>query len=250
MSKILLEICATSVDDCIVAESGGAARIELNSALMLGGLTPSLGTLMEVRQRVEIPIISMVRPRQGGFCYSAAEFKVMLKDMELALSQGADGIAFGILRENGQLDVPRCKEMMGHAGSAQMVFHRAFDVTPDPVATLEQLIDLGIKRVMTSGQEANVYNGAAKIASLIQQASGRIEILPAGGINRFNLADVIARTGCNQIHASLSTSRFDISTQSRPQVAFGGTLAPPEDRFSCTDSKAVAAFAERLQKME
>jgi copper homeostasis protein len=242
----LLEICTASVEDCLAAERGGADRIELNSALMLGGLTPSLGALSEARRAVRLPIIAMIRPRAGGFCYSASDFRVMQRDAELALAHGADGIAFGILKPDGRIDLRRCRALLRLAARKQTVFHRAFDVVPDPREALDQLVDLGVTRVMTSGQEASAYNGIAAIASFLRQARGRIEVLPAGGINRFTLADVVARTGCDQVHCSLSSTRPDRSTRARPQVAFGGVLRPPETEFPVTDGDAVARLRALL----
>ena len=246
--KFTLEICTASVDDCVTAQAGGADRIELNSALMLGGLTPSLGTTRETLRAVRTPIIVMIRPRPGGFCYSANEFAVMQRDLELALAEGAHGIAFGILKEDGAIDRPRCEQIIRQAGRSQIVFHRAFDVVPEPLAALEQLIDLGVTRVMTSGQEASAYNGAANIAAFRLRAAGRIEVLPAGGINRFTLADVLARTGCDQVHCSLTTSQKDLSTQARSQVSFGGTLKPPEDQFTVTNRAAVSKLRALLDQ--
>jgi copper homeostasis protein len=241
-----LEICTASPEDCLAAERGGADRVELNCALMLGGLTPSLGSLREARATTRIPIIAMIRPRAGGFCYTESEFRVMLRDAESALAEGAAGIAFGILSATGAIDRERCAQIIKLASGRQVVFHRAFDVVPDPLAALNQLIDLGVTRVMTSGQEASAYNGAANIAKYIQHAAGRIEILPAGGINRFTVADVVKRTGCNQVHASLSTVAKDQSVLARPQVFFGGALKPPEDEFPVTDTNAVAMLRHLL----
>ena len=244
--RITLEICTASAEDCVAAEQGGADRIELNCALMLGGLTPSLGCLHEALAAARIPIIAMIRPRAGGFCYSATEFKVMQRDLELALSAGAAGVAFGILKADGTIDHERCRQIISLCAGRPVVFHRAFDVVPSPLAALDQLVDLGVTRVMTSGQEASAYNGASQIAEFIRYAAGRIEILPAGGINRFTVADVISRTGCNQIHASLSTSRKDESVLARSQVSFGGTLKPPEDQFTVTDPGGVAGLRRML----
>ncbi|HTA29827.1 MAG TPA: copper homeostasis protein CutC [Candidatus Cybelea sp.] len=247
-ARIKLEICTASVEDCVKAELGGADRVELNCALMLGGLTPSLGTLRESRAAAKLPIISMIRPRPAGFCYSRAEFTVMQRDAEAALAEKADGIAFGILTAAGALDMPRCRQMMKLAAGCQAVFHRAFDVVRDPLKTLEQLIDLGVTRVMTSGQEASAYNGAANIAEYIRHAAGRIEILPAGGINRFTVADVIQRTGCDQVHASLSTASHDRSACGRPQVSFGGTVKQSEIEFTVTDAESVRRLRGALAK--
>ena len=246
VSAIQLEICTASVEDCVKAEFGGANRVELNCALMLGGLTPSLGALRESRASVRLPIIVMIRPRPAGFCYSSAEFAVMQRDAETALSEKADGIAFGILTAAGAVDFKRCRQMVKLAAGRQVVFHRAFDVVRNPMAALEQLIDLGITRVMTSGQEASAYNGAANIAGYIRRAAGRIEILPAGGINRFTVADVIQRTGCNQVHASLSTACKDRSASRRPQVSFGGAVKQLEDEYTVTDAESVRRLRSAL----
>jgi copper homeostasis protein len=246
---VKLEICTASVDDCVKAERGGADRIELNSALALGGLTPSLGTLRESCAAVRLPIIVMIRPRAAGFCYSRGEFAVMQRDAEIVLSENAAGIAFGILTASGSLDVKRCREIVKLAAGHQTVFHRAFDVVRNPLTALEQLIDLGIDRVMTSGQEASAYNGAANIAEYIRRARGRIEILPAGGVNRFTVADIVKRTGCDQVHASLSGTAFDHSTKGRPQVSFGGAIKPPENEFTSTNLDAVAGLKRSLAKI-
>ena len=130
-----------------MAEAGGADRVELCCALMLGGLTPSLGCLRESRAAVQIPIMAMIRPRAGGFSYSASEFKVMQRDIETALAEGADGIALGILTSAGAVDLVRCRQIVKLAAGRQVVFHRAFDVVPEPLVALEQLIDLGVTRL-------------------------------------------------------------------------------------------------------
>lgn len=244
--KITLEICTASVEDCVKAERGGADRLELNCALLLGGLTPSLGALREARAAVRLPIIAMIRPRAAGFCYSRADFAVMLRDAEMALAEGADGIAFGVLTAGGALDVKRSRQLLKMAAGRQTVFHRAFDVVRDPVDALEQLIDLGVTRVVTSGQEASAYNGAANIASYLKRARGRIEVLPAGGINCFTVADVIARTGCDQIHASLSGTSRDASASGRPQVNFGGTIKQSEVEFTSTNEDGVRGMRDML----
>jgi copper homeostasis protein len=246
VSRILLEVCVASVDDALAAVAGGARRLELNSALPLGGLTPTTSLLAEVVARVTVPVIAMVRPRPGGFCYSATDFDVMLRDAESLLKMGAAGLAFGVLLPNGETDVPRCRRLREVCGLAEAVFHRAFDVTPDPVAALETLIDLGFRRVMTSGQEESAYNGIPRIAELIRVAAGRIEVLPAGGINRFTVADVVSRTGCDQVHASLRTSFIDSSVAARPRVSFGSAVRWPEDRFDGTSEAAVRQLCEGL----
>jgi copper homeostasis protein len=246
--RVLLEVAIASVDDAMAAQQGGADRLELNAALAVGGLTPSLGALIEVKAAVALPVLVMLRPRLSGFAYSAADFKVMQRDADLALQHGADGIVFGILTADGRVDVDRCRALVRQAGDRAAVFHRAFDVTHDPFTAMEQVVELGFRRVMTSGQEETAYNGAPLIAELIRRAAGRIEILPAGGINRFTVADVIARTGCNQVHASLRTRREDPSVTARPQISFGGPVRVPEDQYDATSAEAVADLRARLAR--
>ncbi len=248
LPRVLLEVAVASVEDALAAQSGGGDRLELNAALAVGGLTPSLGMLTEVKAAVTLPVLVMIRPRPGGFAYSAAEFRVMQRDMDLALQHGADGLVFGILTAEGRVDRERCRLLVQQAAGQTAVFHRAFDVTADPQEALEQLIDLGFHRVMTSGQEETAYNGVKRIAELVNRAAGRIEILPAGGINHFTVADVLARTGCTQVHASLRMRREDRSVAARPQVSFGGAIRLPEDQYDTTNVEAVADLRGRLNQ--
>jgi copper homeostasis protein len=243
--KVLLEVAAGSVEDALAAQAGGADRLELNTALALGGLTPSPGLLMGVRQAVALPLFVMVRPRPGGFAYGEADFGVLERDLDFALAHGADGVVLGVLGEDGTVDGGRCARLVRRAAGRPVVFHRAFDVTPDPFAALEQLIDLGVRRVMTSGQEPTAARGAALIAALLRRAAGRIEVLPAGGINASTAAEVLARTGCDQVHAGLRGRRRDPSTAGRPQLSFG---SPPrsEEEYDATDPDAVRRLREVL----
>jgi copper homeostasis protein len=246
MANILLEICCGSIDDAIEAEKGGADRVELCSALFLGGLTPSVGTIQEAKRRLKIPMMVMVRPRGGGFAYSEAEMASMERDTEAAVENGADGIVFGVLQSDGGIDMPRCRRIRQLIGKRQAVFHRAFDVTPDPFEALEQLVDLGITRVLTSGQRDSVPEGAELIKKLIERARDRIEILPGGGIQAWNMKEMIERIGCRQVHLTAWGTVVDASTQARSGITFGGALYPPEDRYQVTDAKLVRELSAML----
>jgi copper homeostasis protein len=246
MSKVLLEICCGSLDDAIEAEKGGADRVELCSALFLGGLTPSYGTIAEAKRRLKIPVMVMIRPRGGGFCYSEAEFASMLRDTEAAVELGADGIVFGILDSTGAIDVERSRALCAKAARVQRVFHRAFDVTPDPFVALEQLIELRISRVLTSGQQPTVPEGAHLIRDLITSAAGRIEVLPGGGINEQNLSHVLQQTKCSQVHLTAFKTAQDTSVNTRPEVTFGGALYPPENSYQVTNDTLVARIKQAL----
>lgn len=247
--RILLEVLVASVEDAVAAQAGGAARLELNAALTLGGLTPSLGMFLEVKRAVALPAVVMLRPRPGGFAYSDADFNVMRRDLDLLLAHGADAVAFGVLSDHGTIDERRCQIVLSQMGKVPAVFHRAFDVTPEPFAALEQLIALGFRRVLTSGQQETAYNGASLIADLIRRAAGRIEILPGGGVNTFTVADIVARTGCDQVHASLRQARYDPSTRMRPGIAFGTPVKTSEGRYDSTNAMAVAELAAQLRAL-
>lgn len=246
-NKILVEVCCGSFDDAVQAQAGGAHRIELNSSLFHGGLTPSIGTLVETKKKLNIPVMVMVRPREGGFCYTEGEFAVAQQDARMALENGADGIVFGFLHADGTVDMERCEKMLKIIGDKDSVFHRAFDVVPDPFKALDQLIELGVTRIMTSGQESTVVEGTDLIRKLIQHAKGRIEILPGGGIRLTNIDRVIRETGCDQIHIASFATHYDGSTSANPRIFYGGALYPPEDRYNVTDREDISKVCSKTE---
>lgn len=235
MEKFLLEVCCGCVEDVLQAYHGGADRVELNSCLFHGGLTPSVGELIVAKKAVPIPIMTMVRPRQGGFCYTEAEFATALADAEQLLSHGADGLVFGFLHEDGSLDRERCRQIIALAGDKQKVFHRAIDVAADWKRMLSELIELGVTRVLTSGLAPDVVYGMDVIREMIEFANGRIEILPGAGVNLQNIDRIVETTGCTQIHVARFTSRLDPSTSNNRDIFYGGALYPPEDRYDVID---------------
>jgi copper homeostasis protein len=246
MTRVLLEICCGSLDDALEAEAGGAARVELCSALFLGGLTPSFGALVEAKRRLRIPVVVMIRPRGGGFCYSEPEFAAMERDVEVAVAEGADGVVFGVLHEDGRIDRARNRRLLERAAGRQVVFHRAFDVTPDPVGAVDELVDLGFTRILTSGQRDTVMEGVDLIARLVEHAGSRIQVMPGGGIKPYQFEEVLRRTQCREVHVAAFTSRRDESTQHRPWVTFGGALFPSENRYDLTDRAAVKELSGKV----
>lgn len=175
----------------------------------LGGLTPSMGLLEEVKRAVTTPVVAMVRPRTGGFRYSPAEHRVMLRDAELLLAAGADGIVSGALRDDGTLDENFWLPLRRLSEGRQLVFHRALDVVSDPLTLLRQLIDSGTTRVLTSGGCETAWEGRDQIARLRQIADARIEILAGSGVSPDNALSLVRFTGCDQVHGSFSQSRSD-----------------------------------------
>ena len=245
MANILLEICCGSLDDVLAAEAGGADRVELCSALFLGGLTPSLGSLVNAKERLRIPVMAMVRPRAAGFCYSATEIEVMERDVAHFVDHGADGVVFGILKPDRTVDVERCHRIRERIGERQAVFHRAFDVVPVPVRALDELIDLGFTRVLTSGQQNTALQGSAVIGKLVEHARGRIEILPGAGIRTNNVRELIRATGCSQIHTT-AFRRLDDPSTIGSHIQYGSVLNPSESAYDLTDSNEVRRLRETL----
>ncbi|MEG1757338.1 MAG: copper homeostasis protein CutC, partial [Oscillospiraceae bacterium] len=151
-NRILIEVCCGSVEDAVNAAQAGANRVELNSALILGGLTPSIGELSAVKERIGIPVICMVRPRGGGFCYTELEFETMKRDAAALIKEGADGIAFGFLNQDGGLDIDRTARFIETVCPGEAVFHRAFDsMTGSQADAIDKLAAAGVKRILTSG---------------------------------------------------------------------------------------------------
>jgi copper homeostasis protein len=218
LSKILLEIVALSSQDCVASEKGGADRIELCAGIEIGGVTPPFDVLIEAKQRVNVPVMALVRPRGGDFCYSDEEFAQMLRDAKLLLQQGVAGIVFGILRPDAKVDTERCREMLAIVGGKQAVFHRAFDVVANPLQALDQLIDMGFSRVLTSGQQKTALEGANLIRELIARSRGRIEILPGGGVRRHNVRPLVKMTNCRQVHRTAFRSDASPSGGVDPRI--------------------------------
>jgi len=200
MSEILLECCVASVESAVNAELGGAGRVELCSALELGGVTPSIAAIKLARERIDIPLFVLVRPRAGDFHYSPVEVEVMKTDIAAARDLGADGIVLGTLREDGNVDVERTAELIEAAGGASITFHRAFDATPDPLAALETLRELGVSRVLTTGGARRAEESVAGLEKLAEASAGRIGILPGGGISHENCRRIIESTDAREIH--------------------------------------------------
>ena len=250
MHRVLLEVIVTSLDDARAAAAGGADRFELCAALSVGGLTPSLGLLESVKRRLpNIPVMFMLRPREAGMAYSEADLTVMLRDAELALEHGADGLVFGALTDRGEVNVSACERLLAIARqrpSAQTVFHRAFDVVADPDAALEQLIDLGFARVLTSGRARRAVEGIDEIRRTIDRAAGRIAVLPGGGIDAANASKIVEATGADQVHLSATRTLPDHSTRSNPLVRFTAVTFHGENTYRATDPDLVRAVRDAL----
>nr|XP_048308894.1 copper homeostasis protein cutC homolog isoform X3 [Myodes glareolus] len=219
----LMEVCVDSVESAVNAERGGAGRIELCAGLLEGGTTPSMGILQVVKQSVQIPVFVMIRPRGGDFLYSDREIEVMKADIRLAKLYGADGLVFGALTEDGRIDKDLCMSLV------------AFDMVHDPMAALETLLTLGFERVLTSGCDSSALEGLPLIKQLIDEAKGRIVVMPGGGITDKNLQRILEGSGATEFHCSARSSRDSGMKFRNSSVAMGASLAHSEYSLKVTD---------------
>nr|KAF6455539.1 cutC copper transporter [Rousettus aegyptiacus] len=218
-----MEVCVDSVESAINAERGGAGRIELCSSLLEGGTTPSMGVLQVVKQCVQIPVFVMIRPRGGDFLYSDREVEVMKADIHLAKLYGADGLVFGALTEDGHIDKELCMSLV------------AFDMVHDPMAALETLLTLGFERVLTSGCDGSALEGLPLIKRLIDQAKGRIVVMPGGGITDRNLQRILEGSGATEFHCSARSARDSGMKFRNSSVVMGASLSSSEYSIKVTD---------------
>lgn len=239
MADILLEVCVDDAAGLAAAVNGGAGRIELCSALALGGLTPSFG-LMQEAARAARPVMAMIRPRAGGFLWSAEDIRQMKADIAAARSAGLAGVVLGASRPDGRLDEWVLESLLQEAQGMDTTLHRCFDLTPDRAQALETAIALGFRRVLTSGGARSATDGAATLHTLMQQAAGRITVMPGAGITHETLP-ALAHLPLREIHASCSMALPEAA-----QIAAMG-FGPPERRV--TGEGSVRALVAALAKL-
>lgn len=202
----ILEICAGSVESAVAARNGGAKRIELCAALEIGGVTPSAGLIKEARKIEGLILNVIIRPRGGDFLYNEYEIACMEEDIRLCKTLDVDGVVIGALTPDGDVDTATCKRLIAASDGMSVTFHRAFDMCRNPRKALEELITLGCHRVLTSGQAATAQAGIPLLRELVEQANGRIIIMPGCGVSSANAAAILQATGATEIHASARKS--------------------------------------------
>lgn len=248
--RVLLEVIAASARDARAAEKGGADRLEVCSALPLGGLTPSLGTICQIQDSCNLPVMAMLRPREGGMAYSGLDVDTMLADAELFLAEGVQGLVFGFLTPDARLHEAHCKRLLRLVETCgrkvDTVFHRAFDICANSEQVLEQLIDLGVTRILTSGRARTAIEGVQQIGRWVDQAGGRIEILPGGGIELPEVGEIVKQTGVDQLHIYAARREVDSSPLTNPSIRFAAYQLSEETEISVLDSKAVARLRSSL----
>lgn len=247
-TRILVEACVDSVESALAAEKGGAGRVELCDNLVEGGTTPSAGMIAECRALVRIPIYVMIRPRGGDFHYSDVELEVMKRDIALARELGADGVVFGMLTSAGKVDARRTARYVTLSYPLDVTFHRAIDVSRDPLEALEVLVAAGVDRVLTSGGAARALSGAPVIRAMVERAAGRIGILAGGGITGRNVAQVVRRTGVNEVHVRGAVRRNSAMKYRPKTVSFRGAVLPSDYVAKVTDAGAIRRVVQALRR--
>jgi len=245
MKRDLFEVCAGSVQDCINAQLGGADRVELNSALHLGGLTPSLAMLKLVKEKTSLKVICMDRPRAAGFCYDDVEIETMFEDAKILLENGTDGISFGFLNSDATINVTETKKMVEliHQYQKEAVFHRAFDCVDDPMHAIKQLIDCGVDRILTSGLQPTAMQGTSVLEKLQSEFGDQIELLAGSGINANNIRALKEQTGLHQFHGSCKEWCKDPTTT----VGNVSYAYHESDDYDCVSLEKVRSIVQELR---
>lgn len=241
---VRVEIGVESLGGVRIADAAGATRVELCSGLSVGGLTPGAGLVdAAVRAAGHTEVHVLIRPRPGDFRYSAEEVELMKTDIVRARELGADGVVIGVLDEAGNVDAAANSELLGAAEGMEVTFHRAFDVCTDPYAGFDRLLELGFTRLLTSGRQVSVLDGAALIGRLVSLADGRIDVMACGGLRADNARRVIELTGVRDLHAAV---RIPVPgmTQSDSEVSFAEFGVPTGFDHFQTDAAGVAALCE------
>lgn len=245
-----MEVCIDSVQSAVNAEAGGATRLELCGNLIEGGATPSLGMFRIIKERVNVPVFVMIRPRGGDFLYTEDEFSVMKENVKIFKDNGADGFVFGILAADGSIDKERVKEVMSLCRPLPVTFHRAFDMARDHEESLETLISLGVDRLLTSGGEPTALEGAPVIKRLVELSKERIVIMAGGGITERNLERIIMGTGVQEFHCSARVSVESSMRFHNSRIGMGASFGPPEYSVKMADKDRVqrlVSIAARLK---
>lgn len=218
MTNLELEVIGFDLASCVTAQECGANRIELCANPHDGGTTPSHGVIALARANTAIELFPIIRPRGGDFLYSDLEFRAMIDDIQRCVDLGCDGVVIGMLHDDGGVDVPRCAELVRRAGSLQVTFHRAFDRVNDPLIALEQIVDLGCARILTSGLRPDVDRGKQMLRTLVAAAGDRITIMPGSGVRSTNIRELAEFTGARAFHSSARTRRGSAMAYLNPDM--------------------------------
>ncbi len=248
---MICEIVIYNIESALKAQEGGADRIELCDNAADGGTTPSVGTVEVVRQNTSLDVFVMLRPRGGDFCYSSYEFHAMKRDLMQFQKLSVDGFVFGILNPEGTIDKKRCKELIDKARPLKVTCHRAFDMTRDPFEALEDCIEVGFNRILTSGQQLKAGEGTDLIRQLVEKAGPRISIMAGSGVNETTVQQIVAKTGVKEIHFSATAHRPSLMTFKNQKIVSMGEEGKDEFQVRTVDPlrvKKIRELAEGVAK--
>jgi copper homeostasis protein len=243
-----IEIVVYNIESALRAQEAGADRIELCASPGEGGTTPSYGTIELVRQNVSMDLFVMIRPRGGDFYYSSYEFHSMKRDISQCQKLSADGVVFGILNPDGTIDKKRCRELIEKARPLKVTCHRAFDMTRDPFEALEDCIEVGFDRILTSGHQAQAVKGISLLSEVIKKANGRIAIMPGSGVNETNVAEIVSKTGATEVHISAVTSRDSDMKYHNQAIAGMGSSEGEEYKLRTVSVQKIKEVRELAEK--
>ncbi len=246
---MLLEVCANSVESAIEAEKGGAQRVELCDNILEGGTTPSHAAISLARKHLSIDLYVIIRPRGGDFLYSPLELEIMKHDIMAAKNLGADGVVFGVLTKEGEIDKTSCRQLLELAYPMQTTFHRAFDMVANPFASLKDVTSLGFNNLLTSGLQPKAFDGILLIKQLINQANEKITIMPGSGINEDNIKEIAVNTEANAFHVSVRKKTASNMLFKNQAIHMGGIESISEYENSITDKNRVKTIVDILKHL-
>ena len=246
---MLLEVCVHSVESAIAAEKGGAKRVELCDNIPEGGTTPSHAAIVLARKHLSIDLNVIIRPRGGDFLYTSLELKIMKQDIIAAKNLGADGVVFGVLTREGNIDKTACRQLLEVAYPMRTTFHRAFDMVADPYVSLEDIISLGFDNLLTSGLQSKAYDGIPLIKKLVEQAKERITIMPGSGINENNIKEIATKTKAKAFHVSVRKKTASHMVFRNNTIRMGGIEDISEYENSITDENRVREIVGILKQL-
>jgi copper homeostasis protein len=245
-----LEICSDTIESALIAQKAGADRIELCTALAEGGTTPSYASILVSKEQLEIPVHVLVRPRRGDFLYSNDEYELMKREIIFCRQLNIDGVVFGILNEDGSIDVDRTMRLVDLSWPMSVTFHRAFDLCRDPVKSLDDIIHCGVQRLLTSGQKNTAEEGSLLIHELVKMSEGRIIIMPGSGLSDTNITSVAEKTGANEFHLSAGKEIVGMMQFRKEGINMGGTSNISEYNRKIADKEKINKIRRLLSQTE
>lgn len=242
-----IEICTDSIESVFEAEKGGANRVELCEAIHVGGTTPSFGLMRLAKEKTNIDVFALIRPRGGNFVFSEDEMAIMIEDIKAAVSIKIDGLVIGCLKTDGSIDYENCCRLIEAAKGLPITFHRAFDVCKNPFKALETIHSMGIKRILTSGQQNKAIDGVDLLYNLQKNATENLKIMAGSGIDESNIQLIAEKTGVTSFHASLRIEIADSKTFYNNKVYFNSTKEIPENGRKITSADRVSNLIKILE---